>query len=175
MKLYHYITKGNNALEVGILSISKNPDADLGYYYKRSGQTTFEGIVQWFESCFEGRSRGIRGFSEPIKWTKDTLSLKKFVDNADMFSIDLDALHKDGLLEAVYVSPPVNDVPTLKEQWNCDELLIKLYDHNDISTRPVDWTICNDKLGHRFAYVPYYVIIVKDGIIPPQYIRLEEK
>ena len=45
-----------------------------------------------------------------------------------MFSIDLDALDKDGLLEAVYVSPSVIDVPTLKEQWESDELLIKLYD-----------------------------------------------
>lgn len=67
MKLYHYITKGNTALKEGILSFARNPQADLSYYYKRSGQTTHEGIVQWMENCFEGRSRGIRGFSEPIK------------------------------------------------------------------------------------------------------------
>ena len=70
MKLYHYITKGNSALTEGILSFAKNPNADLSYYYKRTGgETTHAGIIKWFESCFAGRSRAIRGFSEPIQWT----------------------------------------------------------------------------------------------------------
>ncbi|MBR2922206.1 MAG: hypothetical protein IKC10_02670 [Alphaproteobacteria bacterium] len=174
MKLYHYIARPNTALEEGILSFAKNPNADLRYYFKRSNETTHEGIVKWMESCFEGRSRAIRGFSEPIQWTEKSMSLKDFIDNADMYSIDLDALDRDGLLEAVYVSPSVKDVPTLKEQWECDELLIKLYDYNDISTRPVDWSVCNDELGHRFAYVPYYIIVIKDGVIPPKYIKKED-
>ena len=173
MKLYHYISKPNTALNEGILSFAKNPNADLRYYFKRSNETTHEGIVKWMENCFEGRSRAIRGFSEPIQWTEKSMSLKDFIDSADMYSIDLDALDRDGLLEAVYVSPSVKDVPTLKEQWECDELLIKLYDYNDISTRPVDWSVCNDELGHRFAYVPYYIIVIKDGVIPAKYIRKE--
>ena len=174
-KLYHYITKGNTALTEGILSFAKNPQADLHYYYKRTGgQTTHDGIVKWMESCFEGRSRAIRGFSEPIQWTDKSLSLKDFIDNADMYSIDLEALDKDGLLEAVYISPSVMDVPTMKELWSSDELLIKLYDYKDISTRPIDWSVCNDELGRRFAYVPYYIIVIKGGVIPPKYIKKEK-
>lgn len=169
MKLYHYITKGNTALKEGILSFARNPQADLSYYYKRSGQTTHEGIVQWMENCFEGRSRGIRGFSEQIKWTENSLSLKKFIENADLFAIDLDALQKDGLLEAVYVSPSVMDIPELQE-WGCDEVLKKLAGIEAIDYSPVDWTVCNDELGRRFAFVPYYLIIVKGGIIPPAYL-----
>ena len=173
MKLYHYISKPNTASNEGILSFAKNPNADLRYYFKRSNETTHEGIVKWMESCFEGRSRAIRGFSEPIQWTEKSLSLKDFVDNADMFSIDLEALDRDGLLEAIYISPSVADYPTLKEQWECDELLIKLYDYKDISTRPVDWSVCNDELGRRFAYIPYYLIVIKGGVIPPKYIKKE--
>ena len=173
MKLYHYIAKPNTALKEGILSFAKNKYADLNYYYKRSGETTHDGIVKWMESCFEGRSRGIRGFSEPVKWTDKSLSLKDFIDNADMFSIDLDALHKDGLIEAVYFSPSVMNVPTMKEARDCDELLIKLYDYTEISSKPIDWNVCNDELGRRFAYVPYYIIIIKGGIIPPKYITKE--
>lgn len=169
MKLYHYITKGNTALKEGILSFARNPQADLSYYYKRSGQTTHEGIVQWMENCFEGRSRGIRGFSEPIKWTENSLSLKKFIENADLFAIDLNALQKDGLLEAVYVSPSVMDMPELQE-WGCDEVLKKLAGIEAIDLSPVDWNVCNDELGRRFAFVPYYLIIVKGGIIPPAYL-----
>ena len=173
MKLYHYIAKPNTALKDGILSFVKNPNADLKYYFKRSGETTHDGIVKWMESCFEGRSRGIRGFSEPVKWTDNSLSLKDFIDNADIYSIDLEALDKDGLLEAIYISPSVADCPTLKEQWDSDELLIKLYDYKDISVRPIDWSVCNDELGRRFAYVPYYIIVIKGGVIPPKYIKKE--
>ena len=173
MKLYHYIAKHNTALKDGILSFVKNPNADLKYYFKRSGETTHDGIVKWMESCFEGRSRGIRGFSEPVKWTDNSLSLKDFIDHADIYSIDLEALDKDGLLEAIYISPSVADCPTLKEQWDSDELLIKLYDYKDISVRPIDWSVCNDELGRRFAYVPYYIIVIKGGVIPPKYITKE--
>ena len=173
MKLYHYISKPNTALNEGILSFANNPNADLRYYFKRSGETTHDGIVKWMENCFEGRSRGIRGFSEPVKWTNDSLSLKDFIDNADMYSIDLEALDKDGLLEAIYICPSVADCPTLKEQWDSDELLIKLYDYKDISVRPIDWSVCNDELGRRFAYVPYYIIVIKGGVIPPKYIKKE--
>ncbi len=174
MKLYHYITRPNNALTEGILSFAKNPNADLSYYFKRSGAKTHEDIVAWFERFFEGRTCAIRGFSEPIQWTESSLSLKEFVEKADRFSIDLDALDKDGLLEAVYVSPSVMDMPHLKESFDCDEVLNRLSGINEISTRPIDWSVCNDKLGHRFAYVPYYLIVVKGGVIPPKYLSLEK-
>lgn len=173
MKLYHYITKGNSALTEGILSFAKNPNADLSYYYKRTGgKTTHADIVNWMENCFEGRSRGIRAFSEPIKWSEKSLSLKDFINNSDMFSIDINALDKNGLLEAIYVSPSVMDLPFLKESQDCDEFLQKLSSFKEIDYSPINWNICDDNKGRRFAYVRYYLIIVKDGIIPPEYIRL---
>lgn len=48
-KLYHYITKGNNALKQGILSFANNPQADLHYYYKRTAakQPTPELLNGW--------------------------------------------------------------------------------------------------------------------------------
>ena len=175
MKLYHYIIKENSALDDGILSFAKNPDANLGYYEKRSGANTHEGIVEWMENCFEGRSRGIRGFSEPIKWTDNSLSLKKFIDNADIFSIDLGALERDGLIEAVYASPALRVDENASPQkgigiTGIDETLQKLSSINEVDYSPVDWSVCNDEFGRRFAFVPYYLIIIKDGIIPPKYI-----
>lgn len=44
---------------------------------------------------------------------------------------------------------------------------------NDIDTSPVDWSVCDEKLGLRFSVVPYYLIVIKGGIIPPKYITLE--
>lgn len=174
-KLYHYITKGNTALTEGILSFAQNPDADLSYYYKRTkGETTHDGIVKWMENCFEGRSRAIRGFPEPIQWTDKSINMfKPFIENADLFSIDLDGLQRDGLIEAVYVSPAIR--PNLDGNFpqNVDERLVKLSSIDDIDTSPVDWSVCDEKLGLRFSVVPYYLIVIKGGIIPPQYITLE--
>ena len=174
MKLYHYIAKPNTALEEGILSFAKNPNADLRYYFKRSNETTHEGIVKWMESCFEGRSRAIRGFSEPIQWTEKSINMfKPFVENADLFSIDLEALDKDSLIESVYVSPAMHPDKDKDLLQGVDERLIKLNSINDIDTSPVDWTVCDEKLGLRFSVVPYYLIVIKGGVILPKYIKKE--
>lgn len=174
MKLYHYITKGNSALKEGILSFAKNPNADLRYYFKRSGQTTHEGIVKWMENCFEGRSRGIRGFSEPVKWTEKSINMfKPFIENADLFSIDLEALAKDGLIEEVYVSPAIKINSDKDFPQDVDECLVKLNSINDIDTSAVDWSVCDEKLGLRFSVVPYYIIVIKGGVIPAKYITKE--
>ena len=174
MKLYHYIAKPNTALEEGILSFANNPNADLRYYHKRSGETTHDGIVKWMENCFEGRSRAIRGFSEPIQWTDKSINMfKPFIENADLFSIDLEALAKDGFIEAVYVSPAIK--PDLDKDFpqDVDERLVKLNSIYDIDTSAVDWSICDEKLGLRFSVVPYYLIVIKGGVIPPKYITKE--
>lgn len=55
-----------------------------------------------------------------------------------------------------------------------DEDLIKLKSIHDIGSEPVEWTACDDKFGLRFSVVPYYLIVIKDGIIPPQYLTLEK-
>ena len=100
---------------------------------------------------------------------------KLFIENADLFSIDLDALQKDGLIDAIYVSPAIR--PNLDKDFpqDVDERLVKLASINDIDTSPVDWSVCDEKLGLRFSVVPYYLIVIKGGIIPPQYITLESK
>lgn len=129
-KLYHYITKGNTALTESILSFAKNPQADLHYYYKRTGgETTRAGIVQW-----------------------------------------LDSLQKYGLIEAVYISPALR--PNLNKDLpqDVDEHLVKLNSINEIDSSPVDWSVCNEELGLHFSVVPYYLIVIKSGIIPPKYI-----
>jgi len=174
MKMYHYVAKGNNVLEKGLLSLATNPDADLSYYYKRSDAQDYDGIVRWMENCFSGRSRGIRCFTEKIKWHERCLNLKNFIENADLFSFDVEVLAKDGLLDAVYVSTSVLDVPDIDEKNCCDEGLCPLSSYREIDFSPIDWSVCDEKLGRRFAYVRYYLAIVKDGVIPPQYLTLEK-
>ncbi len=175
LKLYHYVNKSNDVLEKGLLSFSSNPKADLQYYFKRTnGKTAHQEICEWLEACFQGRSRAIRAFSEPIQWTERSIHcLKEFVDSCDMFEINLSLLQNDGLIEAVYVSPSVLDFPKFLEQELSDELFFKLPNSiSDIDYTPVNWGVCDDKLKRRFAFVRYYLIVVKGGIIPPKYLTL---
>lgn len=169
MKLYHYLPKENDALQRGILSFSKNLKANINYYRKRSGFETHSEIVLWMERCFEGRSRGVRCLFEPLKYTKRTKSIQEFIENSELFEIDVLALKKDGLLEAVYVSPSV--LEKAPENKN-DELLCKLSDLSEIDFSPNDYDVLDDEKGWRFAFIRYYFLVIKEGVIPPKYIKL---
>ncbi|MBR2136579.1 MAG: hypothetical protein IJ852_01290 [Alphaproteobacteria bacterium] len=168
--LYHYVQKGNNVLQKGLLSFAQNPEADLSYYQQRSGQNTHQEICLWMENCFKGRSRGIRAFTEPIRWSEHNKHcLKDFADQCDLFKINVAKLCQDGLLEAIYVSPSILEKNPANPH---DELLDKLTDISEIDYSPLDWHLCDDKLGRRFAYIRYYLLIIQGGIIPPKYLNL---
>ncbi len=179
MKLYHYVTKGNNVLNVGLLSISKNPKADISYYTKRSGVKTHKGVCAWMEKCFKGRSRSIRCFTTPLQWTKKSLRIKELVDSCDLFELNLDLLVKDGLVEAIYLKPSIFDghyfsMKSREKYLRCgaDESLIKLKSEKDIDYKyHQTWDLCDDSKGLRMAPLQFYVLIVKDGVIPPKYLR----
>ena len=169
MKLYHYVARPNNAQKEGILSFAESPNVDLNYYVKRSGAQTRMGIIKWMEKCFKGRSRGIRLLIEPLQYTERTPRIKEFIESADLFEVDVSAMDKDGLIEAVYVSPSVLE----KEPENKnDEALFKVAGLSEIDLTPNDYNILDDAKGWRFAFMRYYLFVVKDGIIPPKYIRL---
>jgi hypothetical protein len=169
MKLYHYVSTPNTVLTEGILSFSKNPHSDLNYYTKRSGANTHEGIIKWMESCFKGRSRGIRLLIEPLQYTERTPRIKEFIENSDLFEVDISELKKDGLIDSVYVSPSVLE----KEPENKnDEALYLLSDLSEIDFTPNDYKILDDEKGWRFAFIRYYLFIIKGGVIPSKYIKL---
>lgn len=82
-------------------------------------------------------------------------------------------MQKDGFIEDVYASPAIRPDLNSDLPQNCDEVLIKLNSINDIDTSPIDWSVCDEKLGLRFSVVPYHLVVIKGGIIPPLYITKE--
>ena len=177
MRLYHYILKGSNVLQTGLFSFSKSPNADLNYYIKRSGYKTQHDISQWMENFFTGYSRGIRVLKEPLKWHPRALRLKEIIDSCDLLEIDVDTLQKDGLIEAVYYHPPLS----VDDTERAEQLIKQENLHNDgfypirladILPDPVDYSVCDDTLGRRFAFLPFYLLVMKDGVIQPQYLRI---
>ena len=179
MKLYHYVTKGNNVLEVGLLSFCQNPKADLNYYIKRSGAKTHQGICAWMDKCFEGRSRSIRLWTTPLRWTVKSLQIKDLVDSCDLFEVDVFALAKDGFVEDVYVKPSLFDQryfsPADFEKFHtagADEPLFKLNGVQDIDyTYQQTWDRCDDSKGLRMGPLQYYLLVIKGGIILPKYLK----
>ena len=138
MKLYHYVPKGSDVLKRGILSFAKNPKSNLNYYIKRSGATNHADIVKWMDSCFKGRSRGIRLLIEPLQYTKRSLRVKEFIETADLCEIDVSSLQKDGLIEAIYVSPSILGK---EHEYQQDEFLYKLSGLSEIDFTPNDYSI----------------------------------
>ncbi len=175
MKLYHYVAKPNDVLENGLLSFATNPNADISYYIKHSGCDNQKDIINWMENCFDGRSRGIRGFSEPIQYhAKSEKLFKNFIDNSEMFSFDLKSLEKDKLIEAIYVSPNyITDEYKDKINLN-DEYRIKLNSIDEVGSYEVDWSLCDYEKGLRFSVIPYYIVVIKGGIIKPKYLTKEK-
>lgn len=181
MKLYHYVPKDSTVMTEGLLSFSKSKKVNLkSYIWRAEGLKTKKDVCKWMEKCFKGRSLGIRFFTEPIKWNDNSVEvLKSFVDEFALISVDISKLNTDGLIESIYFSPAVHKVhPEALTDPNfnmkCDEFYIKLKSIKDIDFSPVDWSICDDKKGRRFAFVPYYLFVIKDGVIPPKYIQLEK-
>ena len=134
--------------------------------------TTKDGIVSWMENCFKGRSRGIRFFTTPLEWHSKSLKIKELIDNCDLLQIDLERLNKDGLVEAIYLKPSIFEKcnPPDIEHYK-DEYLIKLNSVEDIDFNYAQtFDKCDDDKGLRMAPLRFYVLVIKDGIIPPQYI-----
>ena len=180
MQVYHYITKGSNVLQDGLMSFAKSPNVNIEYYTQRSGQKTQQGIAQWMDSKFPGYSRGIRCFAEPIQWTEKSINLKRLVDAADMLSIDVDALQKDGLLEAVYLHTPLPEngharAKVIQQMEQDDQDGFQKINIDDVGKIKANWDVCNDSLGQRFAFVPFYLLVLKDGVIPPKYLTVIPK
>ena len=84
MKLYHYIPKDNTVMTDGLQSFAKSKSVNLKSYLWRDKELkTQEDVCNWLEKSFVGRSRGIRFFTEPIKWYEQSVDLlKNFAENA---------------------------------------------------------------------------------------------
>lgn len=119
-------------------------------------------------SSFNGSSRGISALIEPLKYTKKIKSIQRLIEESDLFETDLDALIRDDLIEGIYVSPSVLEQ---KSENPCDELLVWINGGAEIDYTPNDYNILDDEKDLRFAFIRYYLLIIKDCIIPPKYIK----
>lgn len=164
MKLYHYAPKENTIMKDGLFSISKI-DRNLSPYAHRAGSENKEDILKWLESTFYGRSRAISCLTEQIKWKGNDPVLKKIIKASELFSFDLDELIKDGLVESIWFKNG-SDANGLNEQFY--QVMPEEIDLSSLTWEKVDVS-----KGLLYAVVRHYLIVLKEGYIPPEYITKE--
>ena len=165
MRLYHYAPKVNTVKEKGLLSISKGP-RDLRAYAHRAGSENRDEIMAWLDKTFDGRSRAISCLTEPIKWQGNDAVLKAIVDRSALFSFELDDLIKAGLVESIWCKNG-SDAGGYNEKF----FEVK---PEEIDLSPLTWEKVDAAKDLLYAVVRHYLIVLKDGYIPPQYLREEQ-
>ncbi|MBQ7633165.1 MAG: hypothetical protein IJS88_03540 [Alphaproteobacteria bacterium] len=164
MRLYHYAPKVNTVKEKGLLSISKG-SRDLRAYAHRAGSENRDEIMAWLDRTFAGRSRAISCLTEPIKWQGNDAVLKAIVDRSALFSFELEDLLKAGLVKSIWCKNG-------SEAGGYNEKFFEVKPE-DIDLSPLTWEKVDAAKDLLYAVVRHYLIVLKDGCIPPQYLREE--
>lgn len=164
MKLYHYAPKINTVKKDGIFSISKI-NRNLKPYIHRAGSDKKEDIIKWLESTFYGRSRSVSCLTETIKFKHNDPVLENIVKASELFSFDLDELIKDGLVESIWCKDG-------SDEKGCNEVFYQVTP-DEIDFSPLNWHKVDIKNEKLYAVIRHYMIVLKGGIIPPEYIKQE--
>lgn len=164
MRLYHYAPKENTVLEEGIKSISKI-DRNLHSYVKRVGSDKKEDIINWLEKTFAGRSRAISCLTEPISWQGNDKVLKALVDKSILYSFELEDLINAGLVESIWCKDGSEASGTNEQFYQVSK--------DEIDMSPLPWHKCDSSKGLIFGVIKHYMLVLKDGIIPAEFIKEE--
>ena len=164
MKLYHYAPRENSVLKDGLFSISKI-DRNLRPYAHRAGSEKKEDILKWMDSTFYGRSRAISCLTEPIKHEGNDPVLKKIVDGSELFSFELNDLIKDGVVETIWCKNG-------SEAGGLNERFYQVQPE-EIDLSPLTWEKVDASKNLLYAVVRHYLIVLKEGYIPSQYVNKE--
>ena len=158
MKLYHYAPCRNTIFKRGLFSFAGGY-GEVDPYVKRAESSDRQKIIFWMEKTFPGRSHAISMLTEPIKWQNNDPMLKEFIDNHELFSIELDELLKDNLVESI---------------WCQDGERLSPVQPTEIDLSPLPWEKCNRERGLFFGVIRHYFIVLKNNVLPPRYIKTEK-
>lgn len=165
MRLYHYAPKENTILQEGIKSISQI-DSNLHSYVKRVGSDKKEDIINWLEKAFVGRSRAVSCLTEPIAWQGHDRVLKAIVDKSILYSFELEDLINAGLVESIWCKDG-------SESSGVNEHFYQV-SKDEIDMAPLPWHKCDASKGLIFGVIKHYLLVLKEGLIPAEFIKEEE-
>ncbi|MBP5344512.1 MAG: hypothetical protein J6Y85_05525 [Alphaproteobacteria bacterium] len=150
--LYNYAPKEIDVLKTGLWAPVCAPRTLLAHYFGRARTRTKKGVLAYLESTCPGRSRAISFLTSPM--TGECLYYADFCQDRILYSINFDRLIQDGLVEAIYRSEGKKLIKIMPQDIQWDEVL--------------PWK--NVKKGLFFKAIPHYMVVMRDGKIPPEYI-----
>ena len=103
--------------------------------------------------------------TEPIQWQGNDEMLRVIAENNVLFSYDLDELLKDGIVEAVYCKDG-------SDAGGANENFAKI-SGDEIDFSPLPWHKCSREKGLLYAVIRHYLLVLKEGYIPAEYITQE--
>ena len=155
-KLYNYAPKDLDIQNTGLFAPTLASRESLAHYFGRAQSKTKKDVLAYLETIFPGRSRAISFLTSPM--TQKCCFYDDFRHNRILYSITLDALQKADLIEAIY--------------------RIEGKNFKKISTKEILWDekLPWEKVGNGFFFtkIPHYMIILKNGIVPAQFIKQEK-
>ena len=92
--------------------------------------------------------------------------LKAIVDRSEIFSFELNDLIKAGLVESIWCKNG-------SEAGGYNEKFFEVKPE-DIDLSPLTWEKVDAAKDLLYAVVRHYLIVLKDGYIPPQYLCEEQ-
>ncbi len=161
MRLYHYTPKENTCLEKGILSVSLIPDC-LFHYASRAKSENPETVIKWLDSTFYGRSRSVACFTEPLMLNGKIVA----ANDGCLFSFDINVLIKDNLVESIWQKLKSGHGDYIEE--------FKKVEVEKIDSSPLDFSPYKTEEEITNVFFRHYFVVLKNGYIPPQYIKKEK-
>jgi len=177
--MYAYTYLYNQIKKEGYKSLSLVNQDDpifrkrLSVYAGNAHSENDKDIWAYLEKTFSGRTRSICAITEPapIRTYKHNY-LNHLIQYADLVSFDVDELWQKGIIEAIYCK----DLRETIKKEIFFENIYPIKTPDDIDRTPLDWSLCEKKpyaARSPWASVKHYFLVLKNGIIPPQYITLE--
>lgn len=172
MRLYCYTYHADKIMKEGYLSVAANPDPkQLEMYARRAGSENFEDIKKYLEKTLAGRTRSISCLTEkaPVE-NYEHPYLDYLVHHAAIISFELNDLLDNGLVEKIYCK---DNSKTAKTDIDFENVY-KIKNPEEINTSPLDWHKCSPQYGSPYNMLRHYILVLKHGLIPPEYIKLEK-
>ena len=151
--LYSYILKPNDVLINGIKAPVLSDAAFLTHYTGRAGSAEKEKIIAYLETVFHGRSRAVSCLTERIP-DLNSRKLQGFKALRECFTFSPDIIKDTQIVEAV---------------WCAENGTFRQVDSLDFS--PLPWETINDEDDVFFARIRHYMLVLKQGYLPPEYIK----
>ena len=152
-KLYNYALKEVDVLKTGLWAPVFAPRESLAHYFGRAKSKTKKGVLAYLETVFPGRSRAISVLTSPM--TKACCFYDDFKCDRYLYSVDFDALQNAGLVEAIY--------------------RVEGKSFKKISAKEILWDekLPWEKVGNGFFFtkIPHYMLVIKNGIVLPEFIN----